>query len=235
MIKPVGFDQKILLHHLDFVANETLRTSRKEMYEKLDNCLRCDIAGNKSRKNAITILMKIWYLVEDDFKKIQMDALTLYPKILPEERVVLHWGMTLIAFPFFKDLVFDLGNLFRFQEDVASQQITRKMKLLYGDRRRVEVATSAVLTSLKNWGVVIGTKNKYYRVSQKKEIDSKRLKEWMAEVILKLSDHGSLTIDIINSNPMFFPFEYFIRPSELSHEKFVTNQMGYDNVMVELK
>lgn len=36
MVKPVGFDQKIMLHHLDFTENEARKLSRKEMYEALD-------------------------------------------------------------------------------------------------------------------------------------------------------------------------------------------------------
>lgn len=50
MVKPVGFDQKIMLHHLDFTENEARKLSRKEMYEALDYFLRSDIQGAKSRK-----------------------------------------------------------------------------------------------------------------------------------------------------------------------------------------
>ena len=80
MAKPIGFDQKVLLHHLDFTANEARRLERKEMYDVLDNFLRADIQGAKSRKkNAITMLMKIWYLVGENHISIREKALEMFP------------------------------------------------------------------------------------------------------------------------------------------------------------
>ena len=55
MSKPVGFDQKILLHHLDYTAMQSHNYTRKQLYDVLDTYLRDDIKGAKSRKNTITI------------------------------------------------------------------------------------------------------------------------------------------------------------------------------------
>lgn len=58
MKKAVGFDQKILLDHLNYTAQEASYTPQKEMYEKLNQHLRKDIKGDKAMKNAATILIK---------------------------------------------------------------------------------------------------------------------------------------------------------------------------------
>ena len=39
MKKAVGFDQKILLNHLNYTANETNDTKKIEMYKKLEQYL----------------------------------------------------------------------------------------------------------------------------------------------------------------------------------------------------
>ena len=74
------------------------------MYEVLDGYLRNDITGAKSRKNAVTMLMKIWYLVDKDLIEIRDRVLEVLPVLTKEERVFIHWGMTLAAYPFLKML-----------------------------------------------------------------------------------------------------------------------------------
>jgi len=233
MAKPVGFDQKLLLHQLDFTLNEARRTKRKKMYEKLDEFLIDDIRGVKSRKNAATMLMKIWYLVNDDYKHLQENAFHLYPDLRNEERLVLHYGMTILAYPFVKELVRETGKLFKLQDEVTAQQIGRIMKNLYGERRRVEVATSAVLMSLKSWGVISsGDKRHIYTTGENISIQATEIKKWLAEAIIRSSDGSSITLEELNSNSVFFPFDYTISASDLNDEYFRVNRQGLDMIMV---
>ncbi|MDM8101336.1 hypothetical protein [Oceanobacillus oncorhynchi] len=235
MSKPVGFDQKILLHQLDYTANEARRTERKEMYEKLDEFLLADIKGQKSRKNAITMLMKIWFLVNDEHNHLQKKAFDLYVDSKKEERLIFHYSMTVLAYPFVKDLVQEMGKLFKLQDEVPAQQIGRLMKNLYGDRRRVEVATSAVLMSLKSWGVITpGETKKSYKLTGKQSVQSPNLKQWLAEAIIRCSEGTSLTLDVLNSHPIFFPFEYKISSTDLNADNFEVNRQGLDMIMVEV-
>ncbi|MDE8562274.1 hypothetical protein PNH38_00030 [Anoxybacillus rupiensis] len=235
MVKPVGFDQKIMLHHLDFTANEARKLSRKEMYEALDYFLRSDIQGAKSRKNAITMLMKIWYLVDEEFISLRDKALELFPSLTKEERLLAHWGMTILAYPFFKDLVQELGKLFRLQDEVPSSAIGRKMKALYGDRRRVEVATSAVLTSIKTWGIVDLLKSRSYKPSSKISIASTDLHLFITEVILRAADVTAMPIDLLHNHALFFPFSFDISAAELrASDQFQLNRQGIDLLIVEL-
>lgn len=234
MAKPIGFDQKVLLHHLDFTANEARRLQRKEMYEVLDNFLRADISGPKSRKNTVTILMKIWYLVEEDHRLIRDRALEMMPFIKPVERLLLHWCMTMLAYPFFKDLVKELGLQFRMQDVIPSKTLGSKMKNLYGERRKVEVATSAVLTSIKSWGITELQKNRAYSMAKKMEIHSQELLQLMAEVLLTINDSHILPIELMNNNVLFFPFHYNISVSDLMKSKFELIK-SIDMTMVELK
>ncbi|WML31710.1 hypothetical protein RCG24_07595 [Neobacillus sp. OS1-32] len=234
MAKPIGFDQKVLLHHLDFTANEARRLERKEMYEVLDNFLRADIKGAKSRKNAITMLMKIWYLVEDSHIVIRDRALEMLPFLKPEEKVLLHWCMTMLAYPFFRDLIKEMGRQLRMQDTVPSQVLGKKMKSLYGERRRVEVATSAVLMSIKSWGITELQKNRAYSLLKKVEIHSQELLQLIAEVLLTINDSHILPIELMNNNVLFFPFHYNISASVLMKNKFELIK-SIDMTMVELK
>ncbi|MGS2777772.1 hypothetical protein ACVBAX_10365 [Robertmurraya sp. GLU-23] len=234
MAKPIGFDQKVMLHHLDFTANEARRLERKEMYDVLDNFLRSDIQGAKSRKNVITMLMKVWFLVGENYTSIREKALGMFPFLRQEERVLLHWCMTILAYPFFYDVVREMGLQIRMQDMVPSQVLGRRMKSLYGERRRVEVATSAVLTSIKAWGITEPNKKHSYSLSKKIEVHSPELKQLIAEVLILCSDAHFLPLELMNNNVLFFPFDYHIKVGDLTANRFELIK-SIDMTMVELK
>ncbi|MGF9964516.1 hypothetical protein [Bacillus rhizoplanae] len=236
MTKPIGFDQKVLLHHLDFTANHTKKYSRKDMYEVLDGYLRNDITGAKSRKNAVTMLMKIWYLVNKDFIHIRDKVLEELPILTKEERMLVHWGMTLAAYPFFKDAAQELGKLFQLQDTVSSTVIGKRMKEEYGDRRRVEVATSAVLMSIRAWGILIPSKNRSNQLPDKIHISNPILQVFIVQMLLYILENTALQLDIIHNHPMFFSFAYDFDLSELRQcEEITLHRQGVDTLIVECK
>ncbi|MGG2093477.1 hypothetical protein AB1283_12335 [Bacillus sp. S13(2024)] len=234
MTKPVGFDQKVLLHHLDYTANHTKKYSRQEMYDVLDGYLRNDITGAKSRKNAITMLMKIWYLVNEDIAIMRNRLLDILPDLTKEERILVHWGMTLAAYPFFKDVAQEFGKLFKLQDEVQSMVIGKRMKEAYGDRRRVEVATSAVLMSMKAWGLIDVGKSRSYRVKEKIEISNPEMQSFIIHILLYVLDHKALQLDVIQNHILFFPFSYEFNLMELrKNPDFVFHRQGVDTIVVE--
>lgn len=238
MKKAVGFDQKILLHQLDFMAREIPRSeTRQELYEKVDEFLTADIAGYKSRMNARTILFKIWYLVDDDYKHLQQEALRLMDdEVSQKERIVIHWGMTMLAYPFFKDLINEMGMLFKLQQEVSSDQISRKIKALYGDRRRVEVSISASLTSLRAWGVIVTEKRNIQEITKEKiSIQSNTLKQWIAEVLIHVLGVDALPIEYYRNNSLLFPFNLDLSTDDLEKQRFNIIRQGVDMRMVGLQ
>lgn len=206
MTKPVGFDQKVLLHHLDYTAKQSKRNSRSDMYAILDGYLREDISGAKSRKNVITLLMKIWYNTPESLNNIRDEILNEFNEFSKDERLFTHWCMTVIAYPFFKDVAHEFGRLFQLQDNVSSSAIGKRMKESYGDRRRVEVATSAVISSLKAWEIIVPTENRSYKENVKIQIESPLLQGFLFETILHVSDRSYLYVNTVINHPLFFPF-----------------------------
>ncbi|MCD8511936.1 MAG: hypothetical protein LRY73_20190 [Bacillus sp. (in: Bacteria)] len=235
MKKAVGFDQKILLHQLDFMAREIPRTERRdELYEKVEEYLASDIAGAKSRLNARTILFKIWLMGKNEHGELQKQALELYDSVFPEERIALHWGLTVLAYPFFRDVAIELGQLYKLQDEVSSDQLNRKVKELYGERRRVEVAVSAVLTSLRSWEVIVSEKRNIQAKGKQVIIRDDRLKEWLAAVLIHALDVDVLPVEQLSNHALLFPFQLAINLDELSRERFKVIRQGVDMRMVGL-
>jgi hypothetical protein len=156
--------------------------------------------------------------------------------VTQEERKVLHWGMTLLAYPFFADLVKELGILFKIQDEVPSEQLSRKIKSLYGDRRRVEVSISATMTSLRSWEAVVSEKrNTQALPSHRTVIRSELLKQWTAEVLIRVLQVTSLPIEEFKDHPLLFPFRYDMTTDELDKGRFEIIRQGVDMRMISLK
>jgi len=234
MVKPVGFDQKILLHHLDYTAIQAKTNKRKDMYAILDSYLRNDIGGAKSRKNAITMLMKIWYVVDEDVIIMRDGLLDVFQGLDRDERLLAHWIMTMVAYPFFKDVVNELGRLFHLQDDISSVVIGRRMKATYGDRRRVEVATGAVLSCMRAWGVILPIKNRTHQKNKPIIIDNVDLQAFIIHALIKLTNTNSLYINSIHQHPFLFPFDIDLNLFELREDKsFSFYYQGINDLVVE--
>lgn len=220
-MKPVGFDQKITLEHLDIALMEMAKNFTKELYSILDSKLYIDIQGAKSRKNAITMIMKIWKLVEPENESIRDYLLLHYPYMMAEEKKLAHWCMTCMAYPFFIDQVNYLGKNFRIADEVRSRIILAEMKNLYGDRRRVEVAAGAVFSTIKNWHLIKMASSGIYQMPEGAIIiESKEIKNAIVEVMMNHLNTNSLTLEMVNNSAIFFPFDYHIRTGDLNNKRF---------------
>ena len=236
MTKPVGFDQKILLTQLDFTAKNVRTHNRKEMYELLDGFIRNDVTGVKARKNVITILLKSWYLVEDEHVPLRDFIVDEFDNLTQEERLLAHFGMLLLAYPFFKDVILEFGRAFKLQDTVSTTTIKKRIKEDYGDRRRVDVAVSAVLTTLKVWGLIISVKQNELKLADKIAINNPHMQRFIIEVLLKVLNHEALPIEVLQNHIIFFPFQYDFDLFELRQKKELNfHQQGIDNLIVEVK
>ncbi|NLL17807.1 MAG: hypothetical protein GX262_02145 [Clostridia bacterium] len=237
MKKAVGFDQKILLHQLDFIVKEIPFTdNRQELYQKLEEYLAADIAGTKSRLNARTIITKIWYRVDEEYRGLQQEGLELYSRLNLEERKALHWGMILLAYPFFADVVKELGVSFRLQEEVPKIQLLRKIKSLYGDRRRVEVAFDAVIASITAWGFLASKGNGLRQIAGDRiQVQTSELKRWLAEVLLRVLAVDYLPVETFNEHPVLFPFRFYSLIEELNCSRFNIIRQGVNMQVVCLR
>lgn len=233
--KAVGFDQKLQLHQLDHIARELSRAeNRQQLYDLVDQNLMADIAGAKARLNARTILFKIWVLVDNENVEIRDRGLQLFANASKEERLLLHWGMMLLAYPFFRDVADQVGRLFQLHGEFSSMQLSRKIFSLYGERRRVSVSTGAVLGTFKHLEV-ISEQKKLYVNAEKVPIHQLEFKLWLIEVMLKAAEKSAIELKQITTEPCLFPFILDIAESELRNSQLQVTRQGIDMVMVGLR
>lgn len=232
MTKAVGFDQKIQLHQLNFAAQKYGQVPIATMHSMLDDYLMQDIAGAGSRRCAHAIIMKIWWSVEEEYAYLRDYIASQYNYLVKEEKDFVHWCMTCLAYPFFRLHINHLGKHFRLADEVRSRTILSEMKNVYGDRRRIEVATGAVFSTIKHWGFVQMNKPGVYSLPEKRiEIVNPILKMLLIEVLMNHYDTNALTLETVNNSAIFFPFDYHVGIGDLDKKRFTTFSTVRDTVL----
>lgn len=226
-MKPVGFDQKIQFQHLDFLAKNLKNYNSKDIYRVLEEHLLSTIKGDKSRKNAITMLMKIWMLVEPSIEEIKGILIKEYPYFSNAEQRCIHYCLACIAYPFYREQMNYLGKYLKMADTVKSKMLVSQMKSLYGDRRRVEVASSAVFSSSKDWGIITMVKPGVYSTTENKLIVTDKLvKNLLIEVLMEHLNTNTVSTEMVNASALFFPFDYHITVGDIDTKHFtIINNM----------
>ncbi len=85
-------------------------------------------------------------------------AVALLPRISGQERIWLHWGMTALAYPFFRDTAEVVGRLLALQDDFTTAQVQGRMLTTWGDRATSKEAAQKLITTLVDWEVLRSTK-----------------------------------------------------------------------------
>ncbi|MDN4608203.1 hypothetical protein [Sporosarcina highlanderae] len=232
-MKAVGFDQKIQLAYLDTTANLLRHYSdRKDMYAQLDAELLSSIKGEKSRKNAITMLMKTWSLVEPSIQEIRESLVAEYPYFNTTEKKFVHYCLVSIAYPYFREQMLYVGKNLKMADEVYSRTVLSEMKNLYGDRRRVEVATGAVFSSVKEWGILKMIKSGVYEKNLfELSLTHPLLQSLLLAVLMIHYDTNSISLEVVNNSAIFFPFDYHVRIGDMDQERFTIIKTIRDTII----
>jgi hypothetical protein len=235
MKKVIGFNQKIKLNYLEFSAFYIKNHNNNSLGEALEKYLAKEIKGQNRRKKAINILKKIW---SPQRGALRDEALEMIPELPAKERLAVYWGMLLLTYPFFYEVVKTVGNVLKLQSDFASSQIMRKIKAIFGERRPVEVAVSEVIGTLKDWRVIemVSKPKGLYVPSPKIQLISKQLSLWLMKIILQCSEAEMIPFSLLTNDPCLFPFAYEVSLYDMENSSgFEIVRQGGDMVLVGRK
>jgi hypothetical protein len=120
----IGFDRKIRREWLDALGDHLARDSDPSLArEFVHELLRPDHPGEAARTKTVTVLMQIWVSIPDSRRSIQERAVRLLGEVPARERLWLHRGMALQAYPLLRDTAGHVGRLLALQESVSLSQI----------------------------------------------------------------------------------------------------------------
>jgi len=236
--KRIGFDRMIRLEWLDAVAGnirekKNIDDIRAAMHILLEN----EFPNYTARRKTITVLLRVWYKVPPEHKSIRDRGLILLPQVSQNDRIWIHWGMILLAFPFFRDIIRILNRCFSFHDSCTPAEIQRKMEETWGRRYTMKRAMDRVLQSLRNWNIIEkGFTNENIISAPKLTTQNKEVELWLLEAILLAEDSLSLPMDLISNYPTAFPFMIVLEQSDIMNSgRFTIQQLSGNRNEIVMK
>jgi len=220
----IGFSQRIRLEWLDQIATLVLAGNDKAgITDSLQEMLKDKVsvggqAVRGNREKAITILMKTWLTVPRRLEALRAEGLKILQGLPRRDRIAVHWGMTLAAYPFWSAVAAHTGRLLRLQGTAAAAHVQRRVKEQYGERETASRAARRVLRSFIDWGVLRETDDKgLYTQGDLYSIQDPRLITWLVEASLHARMNGSAPIKELMDATNLFPFRLaYISPHHVA-------------------
>jgi len=206
--KIIGYDRKIELEWIDYTAELVSKgLPESKIREKLAQKL--SVYGLGSSKGGalsktITVLTHLWLNVSKDIIPLRDKAIDLYKSASNDEKVALHICLAITNYPFFFDVMTQIGRLLKLQDSFSSDQIARRIVEKWGDTQRVKRSVAHVLQTLKIWEVIEPLqKISLYRSSKNDYIPRKKIQSFI-EDSLRIALGNKLSIGKSNGHPAMF-------------------------------
>lgn len=213
----IGLDRTIRLKWLEqtaslVLAGNDISSIKANLEHDLSSSFRSDASNARSSiDKSITILIKVWLRVPSGLESFRTNGLEILKKYPLSDHKAIHWGMIMVAYPFWADVALQVGRLIKLQGSVVVAQVQRRLREQYGERETVSRAVQRVLRSFHDWRVLneTGTKG-IYNAAPSLAVEDTRLIAWLVEASLYARANGSAPLKDLLDSPILFPFR--LRP-----------------------
>ena len=213
MNKGIGFSRTVKLDWLDATASLCLQAiDPTQIRQQLDKTLSEAVQGEVARRNTLDVLLAIWLKTEAIAPHIREQALEIFPALTTNtERVWLHYGMTLVYYPFFRKCTAAIGQLSRGQETITRRLLKERLSGEYGHLGGLDRSVERVVASLVDWGALVHTGEKYeYHIPLRQFTASQVVQSWLLTCGLFAHPSEGLPYADLVRLPEFFPFNLTI-------------------------
>jgi len=234
----IGCDRKIDREWLDALLDRVaVDFDVASLRAFLRKSLRSRNLGKTACRKSITVLMRIWFFVPPEHQAIRKDALGLLPAIPSQDRIWLHWGMTLLAYPVFRDTAAAIGRFLTLHGNFTLLQLQRRLIQSWGDRSTLKRASQRIVRSMVQWGVLADADVRGRFVpTVKHKTDCKALQLWFLEASQIAASASELESRQLINLPTSFPFDINVGLSDLRQsDHFIVHRQGLDMDMVSVR
>lgn len=236
MRERVGFDREVKLDWLNEIVEQVSKEKDGKVIklQMSDYLNKYGLIKNDTIRKTILVLRRIWLNVPEEHIQIRDEGIILFHSINENDKIWLHWGMCLLAYPFFKDIAEIIGMLHTLQDEVTMEQIRRRFTERWGSRTTTKRAINRVVRSMVWWGILDKTeKIGVYKFSKKISTDEKDLQKWFAHVLILANNTKVTPLDQLFNLNFSFPFRLTIDAYELKRsEKLYFHREGSGLEMV---
>ena len=238
MDKGIGFCRTIKLDWMDITASLCVQKKdpifiRQYLAEAISN----DITGTEAKRKTIDVLSAIWVKTEKTDPQIRQDALMLFPTLSSsDERLWLHYGMTLVRYPFFRNCVAAIGQISRSNELITKKMIKDRIAGIYGHLGGLDRSVERTIASLLDWGTLTkSSQTKEYQIVLRHFSSSAVLQSWLLTCALYAFPADALLFEDLIHLPELCPFKITIGLDSLRKDpRFEVHRQGGGFNMVKI-
>ncbi len=235
--RAIGFDRKIDLGWIEMTAAcAATGLSAKEINVLVDEFLKGLVRGEDARRKTKNLLTGIWVRVSVDVQAYRDAGLGLLREVEGKDRLAIHWGMCIATYPFFSDVVSQIGRLNSLQGDMSLEQIRRRIIEKYGDRERVHRSVRHVVQSLRTWEVLLSKKSGLYSVHTPIRLTNPNLEAWLVESCFHAAPNTRIPFNQLATVNACFPFSLSLELDDLRlNPRLDVFRQALDTDIVSLK
>jgi hypothetical protein len=236
----IGFDRKLKLEWLDATAAQVARgVTGRELKAFLWKFLEGVVAGETSdgaRRKTITVLSHIWAQVPPGTVALRDSALLILPEVRADQRLAVHWALTIASYPFFAAIASATGRLLALQGNASLAQVTRRVAEQWGDRESVQRTARQAVRTMVEWDALTETATKgVYQTSKSAHAVETRVVPLVVEALLLGTRQESIPTGQIKNHPALFPFKLELNTHSLrSDPRLSVHRHGLDVDVVGL-
>ncbi len=222
MDKGIGFSRTIQLDWLDMVASLCLQEKDPGMIRQiLADTIAPSVTGVVAQRKTIDVLTAIWVRSEKRTPQIRKEALDLFPTTTkPEERLWLHYGMTLVSYPLFRKCVMAIGQASRMEDTVTRKWMKDRMIAEFGHLGGLDRSIERIMASLTNWGLLSATKDRHiYQIDKRRYFAGDALQSWLLTCALYAHPSDGIPFFDLIHLPELYPFNLSIGVDGVQKDK----------------
>ncbi len=176
----------------------------------------------------VRVILRIWHPEDAPGVRARDEAASLIGEVVEAERMALHWGLTVLAYPFFRHIASVVGRLGRLEPTFSAAKVHKRLVGEYGDTAMVERARRRVMQTLTDWGMIESADEKgVYRVAPQRTISDLRVQRWLTQITLQANGAATRQIEGLTAPPEMFPWDFSSEISQIVRdERFETTLSG---------
>ena len=207
----IGFDRRLKLNWLDTtvgLCQEHPGLDADFIAKRLKQYLANDVDGTEAREKTARVILRIWVNVREEYAYLRDEALELATEVSAEECLWLHWGLSLLAYPLFRDVAATAGQLSRLQGIFSQAQAQRRIIESWGQRTTLQRAVRRILRTFVAWYVLRDTDVRgSYDVAPPRQTENQTLALWLLDCALQANEAEQVLLRELGQSSYTFPFD----------------------------
>jgi hypothetical protein len=191
----------------------------------LDQLLAPEVSGPTARRKVIDVLLGFWDKSAAIAPRLHQAALDLYQNAYTTaDYLWLHYGLGLVYYPIFRQVVGIIGQLGRLQPSITRQQIKARVIAEWGHRGGIDRSIERICHSLTEWGLFSPTTEKtaYRPEIHVLQTDNPDLELWLlACALFAHPSKAILEADLLRL-PELYPFAIQVSHRSLAKSLWFT-------------